>query len=376
MAALDNAVMDVASLQSRTNFKRRTPRTNRALGVFSWIIVLAIVADWSTLIRAADIVSTSRVIERIPHTAKELDLAHEKSDSACVLLPAGEPLAPARFETEVKTVDLKLAGSATTGTVLPPDSGRWPALSFGVNMTKSDQALLPRLSRRLILEKIKNNYVCLQVRVERAPAGGAPFLHYQPLAAVGEYGHTERTEKFASLQQTAVANVRSLGLFVKPGEQREADNLRTVVLATKGSRVVAGNTGNPPKLEPTLEMIFVRLRVPPAKANSTAPPTVEIHTFCTTDDLKRLVYVSGYTAPDKFDDCGMTSTILITEFAYAGQYPSARATRGLKFQSRGEFEMSELNAYARDARLKGGALDNLTDVLDAVIDGRLKPRAE
>jgi hypothetical protein len=376
LTALDNAVMDGPRFHSRTIPIRRAPRDPRALGVFLWVVGVAIIAPCGGLARGADIVPTSRVIERIPRTSKELDVAHEKSNDACVLLPAGEPLTPARFESDLKSGELKLAGGATGVGVLPPDSGRWPALSFGVTMNKDDKADLPRLSRRMILDKISSNYVCLQVRVERAPAGGAPFLHYQPIAAVGAYGHTERTEKFASLQQTAVANVRSLGLFVKPGEARQADNLRTLILTTKGKRVVAGDTSNPPQLEPSLEMIFVRLRIAPAKAGSTAPPAVEIHTFSTTDDLKRLVYVDPYTAPERFDACGMTSTIRLTEFAYGGHYPSARATRGLKFQSRGHFEMAELDAYARDAHLKGGALDHLTDVLDAVIDGRLKPRAE
>lgn len=243
-------------------------------------------------------------------------------------------------------------------------------------MNKDDKADLPRLTRRAILERINSNYVCLQVRVERALPTGEPFLHVQPIAAVGEYGQPDRSEKFASLQQTAVSNVRSLGLYLKPGEPRQADNLRTLVLSTKGNRIVPGDTSDPLRLEPSLELIFVRLRVAEAKAGATEPPAVEIHAFSTTDDLKRLVYVAPYVPPAKLDDCGMTSTIRLTEYAMAGQSPSARATRGLKFQARGSFDISELDAYAGGANLKGAALDNLTDVLDAVIDGRLKPRAE
>jgi hypothetical protein len=371
-AALDNAGMNYRRIDLRKYPLRRAPRAYRALGVFLWISALVSFAFFVDAAIGADVSPAPRAIERIPRTSKELDLAHETSDYACLQLPAGVALAPARFETETSPGSVKLVGSSLGAAALPVDSGRWPAVSFGVRINKADQADLPRLTGGTILDRVNNYYVCLQVRVERASPAGVPFLHYQPLAAVGEYGQEEKTEKFAALQQTAVANVRSLGLFVKSGGARQPDNLRTMVLSIKGSRVVAGDMSDPPRLEPSLEMIFVRMRVAQAKAGDKAPPAIEIHTFSTTDDLKRLVYVAPYVTPDKLEECGLTSTIRLTEYTFGGQYPSARATRGLKFRSRGEFDLAQLDAYARSAGMKGAALDNLTEVLDAVIDGRLK----
>jgi len=374
--ALDNASMVDRRLNNVTTNERQTPAFARAQFSHALRLFVCCCAAFGgaltvTNLRAAGTLPATRVLERIPRTVKELDAAHLKSPYACEQLPAGVPLAPAKFQAATS------APTVTTNSATPGElaSGRWPALTFGVRMTAADQARLPRFTSGKIMDRVNKNYVSLQVRVDRAGAAEVPYLHYQPLAAVGAFAQAEQTEKFASLQQAAVQDVRSLGLFCKPDEPRTADNLRTLVLSTKGRRVVADDTAEPPNLEPSLELIFIRMRVP-ASTTDAASAAVEIHAFITTHDLKQLVYLEPYETPAKPVDCALNSTIRLTDYSYGGQYPSARATRGIKYRERGRYETSALDAHARVAGLTSGALDNLTAVLDDVIDGRVKAKPE
>ena len=116
----------------------------------------------------------------------------------------------------------------------------------------------------------------------------------------------------------------------------------------------------------------MRLRIDPAAAGGPLEGAVRLHAFGTMDGLTKLVQFKPYATPAKADDCTIRSTVCITEYSLAGQVPSGRAARQVRVNTAREFPLAALDQYAHRAGLPGDALDNLTEILDAIIDGKLQ----
>ncbi len=99
-----------------------------------------------------------------------------------------------------------------------------------------------------------------------------------------------------------------------------------------------------------------------------------LHSFATKDELTKICYMRPYEPPADATECDVTSTIYFTDYTYAGQYPTAQAARACRYNSRAVFTVAELNRYAASRSWPGDALDNLTELLDAIIDGQVRPR--
>ena len=314
----------------------------------------------------------TRIIERIPRTPQEIAEAHERSDLACVQLPVGVPLAQKSFDKQVYyDVKARRNGAEVIENLLF-DCGRWPAVSYGTRMTEEDQKALPFFTSAMILDVVNNTYISMQARVHRAAPAGTPYLHYVPCACVGEYGKAEESQEFAALQQVAVNNVRGLGLFLKPGQTRSAEALRTLVIAIKGTKIVENKESGVTELQPTLELLFVRMRLSAPAQGASPADRVELHSFATSDGVTKLVWFKPYSTPESPDDCDLRSTIRITEYAMAGQMPSKRAAREVRINAAQEFTVAVLDEYAKRAGLAGDAFENLTEILDAIVDGQVK----
>ncbi|HEY1602491.1 MAG TPA: hypothetical protein VGG64_23005 [Pirellulales bacterium] len=318
---------------------------------------------------AADVAPlVTRIIERIPRTPAEVAEAHEKSNLGCVQLPKDIPLVQPSFDQHVY-YDVKAPGAAQS---LLFDWGRWPIIDYGTRMTAADQKELPFFTSSSILDVIDNTYVCLQARVHRAAPDGVPYLHYLPIAGVGEYIQSKTTTEFAALQQVAVSNVRSLGLFLKTSDRREPQSLRTLVVSIKGTKLIPNEESGELQSIPTLELLFVRMRVDLTRFARSPADAVKLHAFGTIDGLQKLVYFKPYAAPASADDCTIRSTVRITEYSLAGQIPSGRAAREVRINAAKEFTILTLDEYARRNGLAGDAFDNITEILDGIIDGKVK----
>ncbi len=312
----------------------------------------------------------TRIIDRIPRNSQEVGELHEKSELACVRVPQDAPLLSEKFAEQV-IYDVKVnRDGASEQQNLLFDWGRWPVIDYGTGMTDGDQKTLPVFTRGKILDVVTNTYISIQARVHRAAPDGAPYLHYLPMAGVGRYGNADTTTDFSKLQEVAVANVRGQGLFLKPTQAREAQALRTLVITIKGTRITPND--DPEKIDTTttLELLFVRMRCePPIDRQAGA---VRLHAFGTTDGVTKLIHFKPYATPAGADDCTIKSTIRITEFSMAGQVPEKRAARSVRINTEQEFTIAALDDYTKKAGMTGDAFDNLTDILDAIIDGKLK----
>src|SRR5262249_45801501 len=115
--------------------------------------------------------------------------------------------------------------------------------------------------------------------------------------------------------------------------------------------------------------VFIRARESETNKDE-AEPRVILHTFATSDQRTRLQYFKQFEIPAKADECSIKSTIYFTEFSF-GLIPAAKATRKISTQTRTSFALADLDKFAAEQHLDGAALDNMTEILDAIIDGKV-----
>jgi hypothetical protein len=303
--------------------------------------------------------SLTRMVRHIPRTESELAAAFaETADNACSAVPAGESLELLDFTAgPSRSVDF---GEGPQTVMF--EACRRGVLSFGLDITPDDQQDLPFLSGGKILECVTANYVCIQARLQRA-ADGAAFLDHRPVAAVGAYTDPQQSQAFLAMMEESIKDVRGLGLFVKPDTAPTAETLRTLVVLHR-NRIPASDPRGPAD---QYEFLFVRAQADDASAAG----AIRLHAFATSEARQRLHFLRPYAAPSKVDECSIKSLIYFTEYGLAGLYPIARAVRGTLVRSQSSYSLDELDRYAASQHLAGGAWNNLTETLDAVIAGRV-----
>ena len=98
-------------------------------------------------------------------------------------------------------------------------------------------------------------------------------------------------------------------------------------MSIKGSRIAPNKDPEVIETVPTLELLFIRLRMAPVVPGQSPADGLRLYAFGTTENLTRLVSFAPYAIPKDANDCTIRSTVRITEYGLAGQLPSARAAR-------------------------------------------------
>ena len=302
----------------------------------------------------------AQVLRRVPHTEAEVAAAFAASRNASVQVAVGDPMELASFDQET-SYDVTVAGKKDKARF---QYARIPVFTYGLALTDADQQNLPAVSKGTILDRINDNYICMQIRVHRDMATGAVYLYYKPFAAVGSYT-LEGTQEFTPLMEDSVRDCRGIGLFVKSGTPLSAEAFRTFVAVSKTMVVVDEDRDAPkPRERENYEYFIVRGRP--------AGDSLELHAFATDQDRKVLHDVKPFTPPKNADECSVKSTMLFTQYTVAKQSPSAKVVRFISLNERLTVSMADLDKFVASAGMQGDALDNLTFVLDAIIDGKVK----
>ncbi len=302
----------------------------------------------------------AKVLRKLPRDEAAMAAAHEKSRDAAVQVSAGDPLQVVGFEGET-SYSVTIGGEKRD---LPYRYCRLGALTYGMQLNAEDQATLPTVSKSRILKKVNGNYISLQLRVQRDEATGNIYLYYKPFALVGAYDDQERSHEFSPLMEDSVRDVRGIGLFVKPGTSPSAEAFRTFVAVNKNTLAVDSPDSDEPILKDHYEFFFGRLRVDGDQ--------VQLHIFGTTQHRTQLNYFNAYSAPTSREECMMLSTIFFTEYTIAKQSPSKKAAREVAVNRRGQIALEDAHAFAAEKGYEGDAWDNVTEILDAIIDGELE----
>ncbi len=308
------------------------------------------------------------IIRHLPRTDAEMKVAHDRADSeACEPVPAGQPLEVPGFRLKVP---YKVTGVGTDGNPVPQtiefEAGRRAVISAGAEMTAGDQGALPMISGNKILDCVNNFYIAVEVRVHRYGPDGVPHLFHRPLGVVGSYTDSTKTQDFVDLVRSSVRDFRSIGLLLKPDEPASAESLRTLVLVNRNN--IVDSHGARPR--PNYEFVSIRARP------GATPDGLQLYTFITSGKRTKLHWVPPFVPPKSLGDCVIRSTVFFTEFGFANVFPTARASRSTLIKSQGVWPIATLDDFAKTQGMHGDALSNLTEVLDAVIDGRIAMPAD
>jgi hypothetical protein len=310
---------------------------------------------------AIDEFSDLKTISKLPMAFREIDQEFQRSRAeACELIPAGESLEISSY-TSVLTERDRTEGRNRQ--LIP--SSRRDLFSVGLEFERRDQEALPALSRGTIVDYLNEHYVSIQGRIRRDLLDRKPYYHHRPLALTARYRGTKLTQKFEPIVAQSIREFHSLGLFV-PGDTRlkRPENYRTIVLLFRTEMLVPGGS----RSRESFEFAFIRGR----EEGSGEGLQLQPHIFITSQGRTQLEYLRLSPRPLSPLRCGVLGRIAVTEFDSAGIYPTQSATRSYRLDSRSTWFLDEsIAAYCQQQAWRGGFAENVTGVLDAIIDGHL-----
>lgn len=311
--------------------------------------------------------ATIRTIRILPRNESEVELAHARARSnSCERLPPDLPY-------EMNTFSLNIGSrERAPGTGLLDPATRRQILSVGLEVLREDQGRLPALSRSLILQYLAEHYVTIQARVQKDQRTGKLYLHHRPLAATMNFTGARLTQGFHEAVAQAIDDFRSLGLLVKPRTEPSPEAYRTLVLVHR-NRLASTLPGASPGTPRTVhELVFIRARGTGAAADRPSSAPLTLHTFVTTNARKTLHHLEPAGLPRTLQDCAIRATVQFTSFETANLIPKDSLIRRFALRSRTSYPFAALDDYCRSQGWSGDACDNLTEVLDAILDGKLR----
>lgn len=314
-----------------------------------------------------------KLIRIIPRSESEIAQAHERNRSqSCETVPPGEPLEIKGFKPVLTERDRAEWGR---GYRLLPSSRR-NMFTVGLDMLSADRDRLPTVSGSQIERYIRGHYVTIQARVQKDPLTSKLFLHHRPLAATVSVGKGNLTEEFTDAVLTAVREFHSLGIFLPGAVARSPENLRTLVMIYRNKMAIPTGVGGKPQFRYVYEYAFVRARDVVEENQPDVANQRELvqYVFATSDQRRRLHLLKPWSTPTQPSDCGVRATVFFTEYTTLGLIPSKSATRSVVYSSHSVFDWPDLERYSAEQDWKGDALDNLPQILDAILDAKIKAR--
>lgn len=332
-----------------------------------WLLsILAGCLIISGSLHAFDEFGDLRTISKLPMTSREIDQEFQRSRSeACELIPQGESLEISSYAAVLTERDRTERNQRQ----LVP-SCRRDLFNVGLEFERRDEADLPALSRGPIVKYLNDHYVSIQGRIRRDLLDRKPYFHHRPLALTAQYRGSKMTQDFEPIVASSMREFHSLGLFV-PGDTRlkTPENYRTIVLLFR-TEIMSSTSRSPRE---SFEFAIIRGREE-LNADELA---LRPHVFVTSQGRTKLEYLSPSQRPLSPARCGVLGRIAVTKFDSAGIYPQASATRSYRLDSQSVWDMGKsLDAYCQQQQWRGGFAENVSRVLDAIIEGELDEQAQ
>lgn len=296
-----------------------------------------------------------KVIRRLPQSESEVRNAFENAKAdACEVVGEGEPLelsAPIRYLTNR---DRKLKKP-------PLPASRSGFLSIGLELSNSDRADLPVLSRSRVVDYLESHYVLLEARIRKDLLDRKPYYHHRPIALTARYSGPRISVAFEPMVVQTTRNIRSLGVFVdSDAKVKKAEQLRTLVMIYFNEMMRSSVDSVLSERSEQYEWVFVR------GVESKFHQSLEPHVFVTEENRTQLVYLHRFQLPSRVQRADVIGRIAITGFDRSGIYPESYVTRSYQLQNRVRFDWEQLNSEC--VQIYGGGLDtHLNQMLDTII---------
>ncbi len=319
---------------------------------------LFLITAGANMATAIDEFGDLKTLSVLPQTQREVETAFSRSSSdACEQIAQGEPLEISSFVPYLTARDRLPSGQR------PLASARHSLFSVGLEFEASDRAALPNVSGGIIADYLNKNCVLVQGRVRRDLLDRKLYFHHRPLVVTAQYRGSRLSEPFEPLVADKIREFHGIGLFVPETRILTAEKLRTLVLIFKNDILRPGSS----RSREQYEFAFILGR------EGEAADLLDHHVFVTTDDRQTLNYLAPYNQPLRPSQSSILGRIAVTDYDSTGIYPTASATRSFKLDTRTKYSLDELETYCLDKKLAGGFHQNLTQVLNAIIDDQLEP---
>lgn len=322
-----------------------------ALFLLAWFHVWAIIAPAAEPWPGAE-----RRLERVPAAEADLRAAHEQAVAfSAQVVPAHRP-----FECLDGSEHLTVAA---TPVALRVACNRRSVLAMGSDMHPEDKKRLPFFSGKIILDEVNAYFLSVQIRAATSPSG-VPYLLDRPQIVVTKYQDSAAALPSTEIVDVSVRDMRSLG-FLTRSNTPATDPPRTMALAIRNIVADEAPSVAKPALVPKFEIVFVH-----ARTDATGQ-TLVIHSFGTTHDRTKLHRFAPIGQPKQLSDCAIQGTIFFTDYALAGQYPTAKATRSVKLNGTQSFDVAQIDRWLKARGVQGDTWSQLPLVFDAIVDGQL-----
>ena len=254
-------------------------------------------------------------------------------------------------------------------------------LTVGLKVSATDQAQLPKLSRGSIVNYLRENFIGIQVKIERDDAG-RPLIDDHAVAGLCRFAAPTLTADPYALIVQSIKDIRVLGVY--PGRFKAS-----AARLAAGPEVPATEPADVQEKTPkpsdsqTLVMLHGHRQLSPTAAASSASAVWEgefvfLHAlaaepdrkdvgpfmFVTSENRTKLHKVKIAYPPSSVTSCDVQADITFTAYEYGGQLPKESAVRRSLVFDEWSVSVADADRWVKDQGLEGGALDNLTAVLD------------
>ena len=134
------------------------------------------------------------------------------------------------------------------------------------------------------------------------------------------------------------------------------------VLVHKHLASDAGSRDSAPP-RPQYELVFIRAREKHGQ--------FELHSFVTSDSRRVLHYLGKSRKPQRVTECDIRAAVYFSEYSHASLVPAKGVVRKTHVNSRKHYPLDKLNTVVRSRQYEGDVWDNVTELLDSIIDDAL-----
>jgi len=114
---------------------------------------------------------------------------------------------------------------------------------------------------------------------------------------------------------------------------------------------------------PQYELVFIRAREKDER--------LELHSFVTSKKRRRLHYLGKSRKPRQTADCNIKASIYFSEYTHGSLVPVKGIVRKSQIKNHSRYSLDQLKAFLEHRQLQGDVWDNVTKLLDNIIDGKL-----
>jgi hypothetical protein len=322
----------------------------------------------------ASLLSASRTllmtgVNPVPPELKEIPLIRavpwERSEVVREYTRAGAGLSCSLLEPSVEVVQSLVSSSPGVRGPL----GRQTMITISLQIDPLAKATLPKATRGAIEDYLENHQVAIQL-VMYHEKDGAPFFGPQTRAAFIDRRKPELTTAPENLIVSALAELRTLGVYVPGKGPLLPAEARTMILAFRYTRQSSEDStvGAPPSAEKDFELIFVHNVV----TDSSKPPRFAI--FATSKGRAEISLLDEVDPQMVSQSSIIAAHVKFDDFTMLGMYPATPIVTGVYHQAQLSIPVSSFRSMM-DGVGVGGARE-LPIVLDELYERSAAAAAE